>query len=80
MHPEIGKVRMYRRSDGQSTRLEDPNNLSFQYTATDITTRDPPLHGPITGGRSVKGGGVCAYIYRELGVRVISNFFAGGAQ
>ena len=47
MHPDIGIVRMYRRSDSISTRPEDQNTLTHQSAATNDVPRDPLLHGSV---------------------------------
>ena len=47
MHPYRGIVHVYRRSDGLSTRPDDQNTVTHQYTDTNDTPRDP-LNGLVT--------------------------------
>ena len=46
MHPYIGIVRTYRRSEDLSTRPDDQNTLTRQSSDTNDAPRDP-LHDPI---------------------------------
>ena len=47
MHPDIGIVRTYRRSDGLYTRPDKQNTLTCQSVDTNDAPRDP-LIGPVT--------------------------------
>ena len=47
MHPDRVIVRMYRRSDGLSTRPDYQNTLTHQSADTNDAPRDP-LTGPVT--------------------------------
>ena len=53
MHPYIGILRTYRRSDGLYTIPDGPNTITCQSDGTNDVPRDP-LHGPITGGSVLK--------------------------
>ena len=55
MYPDRGILRIYRRSDGLSTRPEDHNTLTPQSTDMDDAPWDS-LHGPVTGGSIEKWG------------------------
>ena len=47
MHPDVGIIRTYRRSDSLSTRPDDLNTLTCQSASRNDALRDPP-HGPGT--------------------------------
>ena len=51
MHPDRVIVRVYRQSDGLSTRPDEQNTLTRQYVNTNDTPRDP-LHDPVTCNHS----------------------------
>ena len=46
MYPDIGILRMHRRSDSISTIPDGPNTLTRQYTVTNNAPRYP-LHAPL---------------------------------
>ena len=54
MHPDREIVRTNRRSDGLSTRPDDPNTLTHQSAGTNNTCRDLLL-GPVTWNPVLQG-------------------------